>query len=526
MIKRFYEWYQRFYYFWNYHKKTEINVHLLVADIWPIDPCITIDCIQKTIQGPGFYTSLNDLWSQDHFSESLTEYLHSFQWLRSLRQYGDTQARLIGRESLLKWCEKSKKFSSLTWGVDVLGRRLASWLKLYEFFTASASEQFRVKINSSIAQQSRYLESCFILEESPIKRLLSLKGLILSQVAIKEFEKKLRFSLQWLSNELNMQILEDGTHYSRCPSTQVTILKDLLDIRSILKTHKDDSFLQYYIEKMVPIVRLLRHGDGAIAYFNQGHYCKSDLLDVVLSYADMHGKPPSRGIVSGFERLQSEKTLILADMGQYTASFKPEKSQISGPTYSFELSIGKQRILTNLSAERFISSALNFDNNTAAVLKDLGDPHTHTDIERLEQDGHKFISGTRSWHFKEWSCTHNRQIFLDKSGNDIRGQDAFSLHAQSTDFIPEQPFKIFFHFHPTIHIQETTNPAMILLKIPTLGQWYFHWYGHIEIEKIESQHFLEKIYKGCTLMLKGVIPCSKITQKTTQHIVKWALKSE
>ena len=218
MLKNAYEYYQRFYHFWKWQQKKELNLNLVGSDVWPEDPFITIDILQRTLQGPDFNIPLKDLWENVDLSSCHMEYFHSFQWLKNLRQHGDSQGRLIGRDCITQWCEHSKKLPQEAWNIDVLGRRLACWLKLYEFFAASAPEDFRKILHNSIFQQSRYLESCFIIEESPLKRLFSLKGLILSQLAIPEFEKKLRFSLQWLLNELKMQILEDGCHYSRNPN--------------------------------------------------------------------------------------------------------------------------------------------------------------------------------------------------------------------------------------------------------------------------------------------------------------------
>ena len=87
-----------------------------------------------------------------------------------------------------------------------------------------------------------------------------------------ESDNYLAQGLELLELEIEKQVLPDGGHVSRNPETQLGMLKALLEIREALTAAHIDlpDWLKIVIERMVPMTRALRLGDGALVCFHGG----------------------------------------------------------------------------------------------------------------------------------------------------------------------------------------------------------------------------------------------------------------
>ena len=104
-------------------------------------------------------------------------------------------------------------------------------------------------------------------------------------VALGGSEHRVTRVLRLLDRALRRQILPDGGHRTRSPSVQLEVLRDLIDIRSALRTARIEPppALRNTIEAMAPVLRLFRHGDRRLALFNNSVEEDGVLIDLVLS---------------------------------------------------------------------------------------------------------------------------------------------------------------------------------------------------------------------------------------------------
>ena len=99
------------------------------------------------------------------------------------------------------------------------------------------------------------------------------------------------------------------------------------------------------IDRMMPMLRFFRHGDGNFALFNGMSTTPNDLIATLLAYDDTHGTPMASMPHSGFQRLDAASTAIIMDTG---ASPPPNVSQEAhAGCLAFELSSGTSRIVIN-----------------------------------------------------------------------------------------------------------------------------------------------------------------------------------
>ena len=72
------------------------------------------------------------------------------------------------------------------------------------------------------------------------------------------------------TDELERQVLPDGGHISRNPGALIELLLDLLPLRQAFAARNvpPPPALNNAIDRMMPMLRFFRHGDGNFALFN------------------------------------------------------------------------------------------------------------------------------------------------------------------------------------------------------------------------------------------------------------------
>ena len=161
-----------------------------------------------------------------------------------------------------------------------------------------------------------------------------------------------------LARELDRQILADGGHASRNPRVVVDLLFDLLPLRQMFASREVDTpeALLHAIDRMLPMVRLFRHGDGTLSHFNGMGVTAADHLATLLTYDDMRSQPIHHAPHSGYERMEAGRSLLVADVG----ASPPIRlsTEADAGCLSFEFSSGAQRIVVNCGTPRIANDAI------------------------------------------------------------------------------------------------------------------------------------------------------------------------
>ena len=69
-------------------------------------------------------------------------------------------------------------------------------------------------------------------------------------------------------------------------------------------------------DRMAPMLRFFRHGDGALALFNGGAEGDARMIAGLLARDDVRGQPFHHARHSGYQRLTAGRTLCLLDCGK------------------------------------------------------------------------------------------------------------------------------------------------------------------------------------------------------------------
>ena len=454
-------------------------------------------------------------------------WLHGFGWLRDLRALGGDEARRQARELVSTWILQHERWSQVPWRPDVLGARLVSWLGNHDFFAASADDFFRAELRQSIARQARHLARTVRLAPAGAGRIAAIHGLLVAGAALPNGDRRMAQAVRLLERELPDQILEDGGHCERSPSLHLEVLRRLVEIRTLLRSAQiaPPEILGDAIDAMAPMLRFFRHGDGGLALFNDSNQEQGWAVDLALTQADARSRPAASATASGFERLAANRTLVLVDVGA------PAETGVDGHahagTLSFEMSVGKERLISNCGAHaggktvwRRVqrstaahSTATIDEKNSAEIQPDgrLGRRPTEVTVSRQSDAGSVWLAASHDGYAEKWGVTHERRIYLGAGGDDLRGADTFAGGAG-------RQFTIRFHLHPDVKPLMATEGEAVLLRLPSGANWRMRAVGG-RLSLAESVYLGERgvVHRTEQVVIEGEIGLNGAE-------VRWALQ--
>jgi uncharacterized heparinase superfamily protein len=503
---------------------------VLVGDLRPGNAQRANDIFQGRYQFAGTEQRLlnEPPWNLAAADPAWQRELHGFGWLCDFRAAGGEAARLRARDLVRSWIVRFGTWQAEVWQPEVTGRRLAAWSAQAGFLLDGADPSFRRSFMTSLSRQARHLGRCNRRAGHGEPRLAALGGLLLSRLALTGGTGGGRH-LAALGHEIERQVLADGGHVSRNPSAMLEVLGHLLTLRAALSLAQCEvpAVLESAIERLAPMVRLLRHGDGGPVFFNGGRWRDGNEIEGLLEAADVPGRAGDTAPHSGYHRLATGSTLVFIDTGAPPPP--PFAAGAHAGLLSFELSSGKQRLIVNCGAHpgqkwsdmartTAAHSTLTLEDTNAIALADDGlVPERPTvGARRREDSGAKLVEAAHDGYRERFGFKHRRSIYLAPGGDEVRGEDVLEPLHDGTQ--PPQPrdFAIRFHLHPEVQASLAQGGASALLKPPRGRGWTLRQSGgRLELEDSVYLGGLE-IRRSLQLVVRG-------TTGNGETTVKWAL---
>ncbi len=464
---------------------------LVPADPWPGDADRGAALIAGAYAMAGrFIQSETPPWKGVGQGTAFRRELHGFAWLRDLRAAGGDAARRHARLLVEHWLDHHAQWDRLTWRPDVLGQRIMNWLSAHDFFLASADDRFRHRVLAMLARQTRHLARVAPGGAGGAQQVDALRGLIAGVLAVPSAAPALPRALRLLDRAIASQILPDGGHGTRNPSVHLSVLRALIDIRSMLRQAGETppESVQQAVDRMTPALRFFKHGDGRLALFNGAQEGVAIQVDAALARADARGRPMKSARHSGFERILAGRTLLLMDVGAPPAPGLDDAAHAG--VLSFELSVGRERLIVNCGAMpeagdgpvgdwhgvlrgTAAHSTLAVADTNAFGVADGGGVERRpvtVEAERMAEQGAVLIDASHDGYRPRFGLVHRRRLYVSAGGDDIRGEDALVV---DTDPLTGRPkaadradaFAIRFHLHPDVRASMTQDGAAVLLRL-------------------------------------------------------------
>ncbi len=438
-------------------------------------------------------------------SREWSEILLGFGWLRHLRSAGLALSQKNARVLVADWIAQHGGSHPDSWQPEIAARRVISWLAHSPLILQDADHGFYRKFLRSLSRQVRFLRRVHPVTEDGYPRLLVAIALTFAGLCLAGEQRLLQQSAKRLIAELRRQILADGGHIGRNPGILIELLIDLIPLRQTFHARniQAPAILSSVIDRAIPMLRFFRHADGAIAQFNGMGATPADLLAAVLAYDDTRGAPLFDAHHSGYQRLEAEDTVVIADTG--AAPPAPVSYDAHAGCLSFEFSTGRSRIVVNCgtpaqnrtgwseaaratAAHSTITwhdtSSCRFRTSRHGVTSVAEGPRD-VQVARAGREDAVIVRASHDGYAPAFGVIHQRSWRLSPDGDRLDGEDVFVT--PSGRGIPANlpdDYVIRFHLHPSVKASRVNDGRSVLLILPGRESWVFTAPNmHVELEE-------------------------------------------
>ena len=475
------------------------------------------------------------------------EALHEFSWLKHLRAAETSVSRIQARTLVEDWIRAHGSLRSMTANPRIMSKRVIAWLSHSPLLLQDCDHEFYQRFMRSLTKQVRLLRSTHNETPAGMSRMYTSIALAYASVCMGNDEKSIRSGLKRLDLELANQILPDGGHIGRNPSNLIILMSMLMPLRQAIISRDivPSDVMIGAIDRIMPMLRFFRLGDGTFAKFNGMGHTPIDLVSTMLAFDDAKGTPVLNAQFSGYQRLQANRTILVMDTGA------PPPQNVSGEMHagclSFELSDGADRMIVNCGS----ANNVNIQNNQslAAIARSTA-AHTTLSINEtsssrfLPEQKYKHLSGVpilsgpkkvkceRKLHqdysmitaehdgyLSHLNVRHHREIKLDTTGTMLTGSDQI-LHGNGTSISQKNrhSFQLRFHLDSNVAAHASSNNT-IDLKLPSGQRWLFTCENHpVELTNTINISDVYGTKPAFQILLQGQLSNTSVLNWTFQRL--------
>jgi uncharacterized heparinase superfamily protein len=435
--------------------------------------------------------------------------LFGFGWLRHLRAAESGITRANARALIDEWISLTSAHDPVCWRPEIMARRIISWLTQAALVLDDSDVRFYRRFLRSLTRQVRQLRHVAADARDGVPRLQAVIALIYAALCMQGQARHVRPATKRLTDELERQILPDGGHISRNPNALVELLIDLLPLRQLFTSRNisPPPALLNAIDRMMPMLRFFRHGDGYFALFNGMGPTPTDVLTTILAYDDARGAPVANAPHSGYQRLDAAGTVVLMDTG------RPPPLAVSQEAHagclSFELSTKLNRIVINcglpatsreswrqVARATAAHSTVTFNDVSSARFVEsgsikrmlqgmpiIGGPDK-IEVTREVRSDEIVLRASHDGYVESFGVVHQRTLVLATDGQRLDGEDVFTPTGADALAAGRDQFAIRFHLHPAVKANRLTDSHGAMLMLPNKEVWTFSAYeDRIDLEE-------------------------------------------
>jgi uncharacterized heparinase superfamily protein len=487
--------------------------------------------------GPLGTSGRDSPWRRERADPLWLAALNRFDWLRDLRDAVDTTAPPAAVALIEDFMARERRWSPLVWRRDVLAARIVAWIRHFDWLVGTAPTGFVARIVSSLARQRAHLRRASRTGMVGHEAVAAFKGMIYADLAFlrdgKRFEKSLEQTLARLAKFVKRYVMHDGVVAERAPHLQLAVLRHLVDVRAALSSaeRRAPAELIAAIDRLAPMLRFFRHGDGGLALFNGAAEADRVQIDLVLARSGSVEPAPTAAPASGFQRLAAGTSVVLVDAGSPPG--RGMDAAAHAGTLSFEMSSAHERLVVNCGS--FAGAAQDWRHfmrytaaHSTAVVDDTNSTEITTHgameyragnvlVDRAEGDGALWLDMSHDGYRSLYGIIHRRRLWLSPDGGDLRGEDTFTGYEGRPVTVPDRRFIVRFHLHPNVQASLAQSGQTAIMRLPSGRGWRLRASG-AGIGLAESIYLGEegRLRRTEQVVLVGQVPAEGAT-------VKWAL---
>ncbi len=454
-----------------------------------------LDCLikyeKKKNDIENFY--INSIWTNKKINEKDYKKLHNFFWLFTIDL---KSSKKITQSIILNWIDNNQKYNSKNWEIDILSKRVISWISNTKLTYDDSEEHYKEKFNNNIKKQVNHLINEISRSSWVNDKMIGCAAIVLTGLSYKD-GKYLNFGLNLLKKIINFSFDIKGFPKSRNPRQLLFYLKYFILIREWLKESHSEipDYLNEIIFHLGQGYNFIWQNINQNLLFNGNQISKNYEFDKYLSFHNYRFKSESNEY-GGYVILKNKNVIISLDLGS-----SPEKkfsNDYQSGALSFEVFFNNNKLISNcgyfqnykhqlnsISKSSATHSTLILDNKSNCKFKKDTD-----NILKVEQDlkvikksvifekKYWSITGSHDGYLKEYGVIHERKIEFFSDKNKFIGNDKLIKRKK----FKSSNFEIRFHFEPGIKITKTVDGKSILIELINSG-WKFSCKDHrIDVE--------------------------------------------
>ena len=426
---------------------------------------------------------LNSIWSNNKIKDNDYNKLHSFFWLFTLDL---KSSKKITQSILLNWIESNQKYNQKNWEIDILSKRIISWISNSKLTYEDSSLDYKKKFNHIIKKQINHLINEISRSELVDDKMIGCSAIVLSGLSYND-EKILNYGLNLLKKINSFSFDNEGFPKTRNIRQLVFYLKYFVLIRELLKeSHKD---IPEYINETIFYLGQSYNFTWQTTKYNLLFNGNNDIDHSGFDkYLQLHGYKfnNQNNEVGGYAIVKNKNITIAIDLGS-TPETKFSNNYQSGPL-SFEMIFSGKKLITNsgyfqnykhqlnnISRSTATHSTLTIDNSSVCRFKkeSNGNPIIEKGYKILNKNvvsKKNFFSlkGSHDGYQKKYGIIHERIIEFFPIVNKLIGKDKLikKKNFKSTNF------EIRFHLLPGSKVTKTQDGKTILIELENSG-WKF-----------------------------------------------------
>ncbi len=471
---------------------------------------------------------LNSIWTNSSIKEKDYKKLHNFFWLFSLDL---KSSKKITQSIILNWIENNQNYNRKNWEIDILSKRIISWISNSTLTYEESNNDFKEKFNYIVKKQINHLINEIGRSDLVNDKMIGCSAIILTGLSYKD-DKVLNYGLKLLKKISDVSFDNEGFPKSRSLRQLIFYLKYFVLIRELLKESQNEipEYLDENIYYLGQAYNFIWQTNKTSFLFNGNHEINHSDFDKYLQAQGYKFKNQSNEI-GGYSIIKSKNITLAIDLGS-SPDKKFSNNYQTGPL-SFELIfLGKKLItnsgyfqnykhrLNNISRSTASHSTLTIDNNSVCHFnrdKD-GNPIIDKGFKTfnkkiIQEKDYLSVTGSHDGYQKKYGIIHEREIQVYPDINKLIGIDKLIKKKNSKSY----NFEIRFHFMPETKVTKTQDGKTVLIEMDNSG-WKFSCSDHlIDIET--GLYFGKKnsFTENLNLFLSGVTTNSNQT-------IKWEIE--
>ncbi len=467
----------------------------------------------QLIEAPG--RLIWDIATEEAAGPQVVADMHGCAWLDDLAAVGDARAHALAQTWVWDWIARYDGGTGPGWTPDLTGRRLIRWINHGLLLLRGRDRAQSDAFFHSLSAQTVFLSRRWRTARRGLPRFEALTGLVYAGLSLEGMQTLVASAVAALAEDCAVEIDAGGGIVTRNP-------EELLEIFTLLTWASEaladagvarPDAIGAAMARVAPVLRALRHSDGALARFHGGGRGIEGRLETALASAGVR-QSRTGGLQMGYARLTAGRTSVIVDAA--VPPMGDAGSEGHAATLSFEVTSGRRPLVVNCGSGRIFGpdwrragratashSTLSLDRHSSSRLDDANrlidgprevpfELHDLGDGTRLEvaHDGYRASHG----------LTHARILDLTYDGRGLAGEDLLTTlgapdklrfdRALDEAALQGIGFTARFHLHPEVDAVVDLGGAAISLALRSGEVWIFRHDGVAQMT-LEPSVYLE-----------------------------------